>query len=73
MGRRMVRTSKGYIGLVPSTTQPGDCVWLLEGGNVPFILREEGRDMRLVGEAYVHGIMTGEAFSKGTCQNIELV
>ena len=72
-GRRMARTSKGYIGLVPATAQQGDCVWLLEGGNVPFILREDGRTTRLVGEAYFHGIMTGEAFHKAKCQNIEIV
>ncbi|KAF6222196.1 hypothetical protein HO133_001282 [Letharia lupina] len=28
MGKCMARTSKGSIGLVPATTQPGDCVWL---------------------------------------------
>ncbi len=72
-GRRMARTSQGYIGLVPATAELGDCVWLLEGGNVPFILRKEGRALRLVGEAYIHGIMTGEAFDKRKCQSIEII
>ena len=53
----MVRTSEGYVGLVPATTQPGDYVWLFEGGTVPFILRMEGAMLRLVGGAYIHGIM----------------
>ena len=73
MGRRMARTSEGYIGLVPATTRPGDCVWLLEGGTVPFILRREGTTLRLVGEAYIHGIMKGEAFDKSECESVEIV
>ena len=73
MGRRMARTSKGYIGLVPIKTKPGDYVWLFKGGSVPFIVREENGTMRLVGEAYIHGIMKGEAFDEGKCQNIEIV
>ena len=48
----------------PKTRQAlekGDSVFVLSGGKVPFILR--GRDTgeyRLVGEAYVDGIMHGE-------------
>lgn len=72
-GRRMARTSQGYIGLVPATTKLGDCVWLLKGGNVPFILREDGKAKRMIGEAYVHGIMRGEAFNEDKCENIEIV
>ena len=73
MGRRMARTSEGYIGLVPAKTQPGDCVWLLKGGNVPFVIRDESGTKRLVGEAYIHGIMKGEAFDEGKCQDKEIV
>ena len=71
MGRRMARTSKGYIGLVPVLAKPGDCVWLFKGGNVPFIVREDNGTMRLVGEAYIHGIMKGEAFDESKCENVE--
>jgi hypothetical protein len=63
-------TEQGYIGIGPPTTLPGDEVWVLFGGNVPFILRAwEGKDTSLsadgivrkfVGDAYVHGIMDGE-------------
>lgn len=73
MGRRMARTSDGYIGLVPAKTKVGDCVWLFKGGSVPFIVREENGTMRLIGEAYIHGIMKGEAFDEGKCQDIEIV
>ena len=73
MGRRMARTSRGYIGLVPARTQPGDSVWLLKGGNVPFVIRDESGTKRFVGEAYIHGIMKGEAFNEGKCEDIEIV
>ena len=73
MGRRMAMTSAGYIGLVPASTQLGDSVWLLKGDNVPFVIRDESGTKRLVGEAYIHGIMKGEAFNEGKCEDIEIV
>jgi hypothetical protein len=61
-------TKKGYIGMGPLDTRSGDQVWVLYGGQVPFVLRGVGEDGRecetrgfgLVGDAYVHGIMDGE-------------
>ncbi|KAK8065524.1 hypothetical protein PG997_012271 [Apiospora hydei] len=47
-------------------TQPGDEVWILAGGKVPFILRPvaDGHDQEarytLVGDCFVEGIMDGE-------------
>jgi hypothetical protein len=48
------------------SVEPGDQVWVLKGGDVPLILRpvKDGR-YRLIGEAYVHGIMRGEALRVG--------
>ena len=41
--------------------QPADEVFVLSGGDVPFILRQSGSgEHRLIGEAFVHGIMNGE-------------
>lgn len=60
-------TKSGYIGIGPPYTSPGDQVWVFKGGNVPFVMRDasaEGKDqpqLTLVGDAYVHGIMDGEA------------
>jgi hypothetical protein len=60
-------TKSGYIGIVPPDTSPGDRVWVFKGGNVPFVMRDagaEGKDqpqLTLVGDAYVHEIMDGEA------------
>ena len=73
MGRRKAKTLDGYIGLVPAKTRIGDFVWLFKGGSVPFIVREDKGTMRLVGEAYIHGIMKGEAFDEGKCQDMEIV
>jgi len=64
-------TASGYMGLGPPNTEKGDEVWVLSGGNVPFVLRphvgrwggpEIGENPRsFIGDAYVHGIMLGEA------------
>ena len=64
-------TAKGYIGLGPPNTKKGYEVWVLHGGNVPFVLVQPmgrwaraylGEEPRaFVGDAYVHGIMLGEA------------
>ncbi|KAH8592869.1 hypothetical protein B0O99DRAFT_629186 [Bisporella sp. PMI_857] len=56
-------TEKGYMGLGPSSMEEGDLVYVLSGGQVPFILRPTrlAEGFSLVGESYVHGIMDGEA------------
>jgi len=59
--RKLYLTSKGYVGLGPSVLQKNDAVVVLFGCLVPFILRQQGDEYRLVGETYVHGIMMGEA------------
>ena len=67
-GTRMMRTKKGLIGTVPRSAAPGDLVCVLYGGQTPFILRRDVRGTgmyRLVGDAYVHGIMEGEALDMG--------
>ena len=55
-------TEKGYLAAVPDTTEIGDCIAVLAGGDFPFILRPTGDHYCLVGPCYVHGIMSGEAF-----------
>ena len=60
--RRLFVTEKGYVGLGAKSVQTGDKVFVFPGGLVPFVLRTsiEGY-YRLVGEAYIHGFMRGEA------------
>ncbi|KAF2454933.1 heterokaryon incompatibility protein-domain-containing protein [Lineolata rhizophorae] len=60
-GRRFFLTSKGYMGVGPPTLRDGDRVCVLYGGIVPFLLRLRDGHWKLVGEAYVHGLMDGEA------------
>ena len=72
-------TEKGFFGLVPGKVEVGDEVAILNGGNVPFILRrfESGNEQelvyRLVGDGYFHGLMHGEALSLGTYEERDLV
>ena len=54
-------TEKGHVGLVPSTTREGDIVCIFQDGRVPVILRAEKDYHVWIGEAYIHGIMFGEA------------
>jgi hypothetical protein len=71
-------TRKGYMGIGPPNTRPGDQVWVFCGGQVPFVLRKVKQEnptsnatsgRTLVGDAYVHGIMDGEAVGEnaGIC------
>jgi len=60
-GRNPFLTSSGYLGLGPSGLQPNDLVVVFLGVETPFVLRASGeRQYKLLGEAYVHGIMDGE-------------
>ncbi|KAI3322975.1 hypothetical protein HD806DRAFT_94651 [Xylariaceae sp. AK1471] len=58
-------TRRRYVGFVPGLAKMGDRICLLDGGRVPFLLRpEEGGMYSLVGEAYIHGIMQGQALKQ---------
>ncbi|KAI1419219.1 HET-domain-containing protein [Xylaria sp. FL1777] len=74
LDRRFFLTEKGYIGLAPDDVNEGDMICALAGGRLPFILRDASttskrlgkstdipRTYKLVGDAYLHGIMDGEA------------
>jgi hypothetical protein len=59
-------TRNGLMAMVPTGTQEDDIVAVLYGGRTPFILRprlENNGEYHLVGPAYVHGFMDGEAFT----------
>lgn len=61
--RSLFVTGKGFMGLAPWNVQEGDIVCVLRGGKTPFLLRlpPTACIYKIVGEAYVHGIMGGEA------------
>ncbi|KAH8770898.1 heterokaryon incompatibility protein-domain-containing protein [Diaporthe sp. PMI_573] len=60
--RRLVFTKDGHVGLGPQVTEPGDVVCILKDAIMPLVLRPEAnRDsFKLVGEAYIQGMMFGE-------------
>ncbi|OQO03942.1 hypothetical protein B0A48_10584 [Cryoendolithus antarcticus] len=70
--RQLMVTQSGIVGLVPVSSQKGDQMWFLEGGKMGYVLRPtSGLDVRdtrktftFVGEAYIHGFMTGEVLAE---------
>lgn len=63
---RPFRTERGYIGLGTQCLRKDDTVWIVPGCRVPLILRRVAASSRyrLVGGAYVHGYMGGEALQR---------
>src|SRR2546430_19710 len=62
---RLFRTKDCYVGKGPQSVQVGDEIWIFPDTRVPIILRKIGWGRRrLVGHAYVHGIMDGEEVIK---------
>ena len=72
IGRRFAVTKLGLIGFVPESCEIGDLVVVMPGGSVPYVLRpaelpdnhgiEDKKCYTILGDAYIHGIMDGEAF-----------
>ena len=61
--RVFFRTDDGLIGLGPASMREGDQLWILFGGQTPYILRPTDKEevWEFVGECYVHSLMDGEA------------
>jgi hypothetical protein len=66
----LIFTESGYIGLASGKVQIGDQIWLLKGLRTPIVLRAMGKEdgWRVVGDAYMHGIMYGEGFDEEKCE-----
>lgn len=62
INRCLLATAKGGFGIGPLVTRPGDVCCVIFGADVPFILRPSAdtSGYRLLGEAFVHGVMNGE-------------
>ncbi len=59
--RRPLITNSGYLALGRLDSQPGDLLVIFLGAQVPFVVREiQNGIYRLIGEAYVHGVMDGQ-------------
>ncbi|KXS94409.1 hypothetical protein AC578_9491 [Pseudocercospora eumusae] len=61
VGRAVGLTNSGLPCLVPRITSAGDIVVWISGSGYPTILRPCGHNYEVIGQAYVHGIMDGEA------------
>jgi hypothetical protein len=68
-GRRFMTTMKGYLGWVPDNMYgddqnqvwTGDEIAIIFGCSTPLCIRSMGRYYQVLGEAYVQGLMDGEA------------
>ncbi|MCJ1243494.1 hypothetical protein MMC30_000691 [Trapelia coarctata] len=70
LGRRLVTTERGYVGMALETVERADVVAVLLGCSTPMVLRQVQGDSgylrwKVVGECYLHGIMNGEAMGWG--------
>ncbi|VUC24927.1 unnamed protein product [Clonostachys rosea] len=61
LNRRIAIGSQGHICNVPMQVELSDIIAIVSGCPCPLILRPRGDTYTLVGTAYVHGIMHGEA------------
>ena len=59
--KRMFKTDTGYMGLAHRSVDVGDKIYVLMGGEMPYVMRPfGGKFFGFGGESYVHGIMDGE-------------
>ncbi|TVY30682.1 Heterokaryon incompatibility protein 6,OR allele [Lachnellula hyalina] len=61
--RRLFISQTGIVGLCPWNAAVGDVICVLLGCRFPVILRPVEGKYKLVGEAYVDGLMNGEAMA----------
>ncbi|KAL8687292.1 MAG: hypothetical protein Q9218_006492 [Villophora microphyllina] len=54
-------TTQGRIGIGPADTKPGDDVCIIIFCPTPYILRKQGSVNQFIGDAYVNGLMYGQA------------
>ncbi|CEF87703.1 unnamed protein product [Fusarium graminearum] len=63
INHRPILTDTGYLGLGFDSCKIGDEVWVVAGSPAPVVMRstDDENEYFMVGEAYVHGAMQGEA------------
>ncbi|KAF2671223.1 hypothetical protein BT63DRAFT_412279 [Microthyrium microscopicum] len=61
-GRTLFITDTDYLGLGPRGLRKNDSVAIFQSGRIPFVVEEanEMGDLRILGECYVAGVMSGE-------------
>jgi hypothetical protein len=73
VGRRLITTKNGYLGLAPEEVEVNDVVAILFGCKFPVILRPSGQNYVYIGECYVDGLMDGEILQPGLASKYEEV
>ncbi|KIL87532.1 hypothetical protein FAVG1_09239 [Fusarium avenaceum] len=72
--RRPAVTEQGYFACIFQASLVGDEIWIVSGCPTPLVLRKDGQQYSLVGEAYVHGVMHGEAVNEDSkWEDLEIV
>lgn len=72
--RRLVKSTNGYIGLAPPSTEAGDEICVLLGCIAPMVLRPVGNgEYIVVGECFILGLSRGEALLGPLPRNIRPV
>jgi hypothetical protein len=59
--RHLITTETWRLGIAGSSVEAGDLVCILHGSRTPVILRAQDDGCRVIGQAYVEGLMRGEA------------
>jgi hypothetical protein len=69
--RHLLLTQNKWMGMFPRQVGPGDCIAVLFGSNVPWVIRRiepsaagHMQRYRLIGECYVHGRMDGSVIDE---------
>jgi hypothetical protein len=73
--RLALTRNRRALALTKLSAEPGDEVWILFNGRIPYILRKiEGEEQGyyFLGEAYVHGFMEGEIFSRDKVNGLDV-
>ena len=74
LGRLPFITNRGHLAISYDYVKRGDFIGLIIGAQVPFVLRRRfNGDYQVIGEAYVDGIMNGEAMKNSISNRINLV
>lgn len=71
--RTTAASMKRRMGLVPDCAEVEDCTSLLEGGDIPFVLRSRlDETWMLFGQYYLDGVKYGEGYEAEKCKVVIL-
>jgi hypothetical protein len=63
-GRSYFSTRNKRLALGPPGIRKGDAICIFYGASTPFVLRfDDNGTAKLIGDAYVHGLMNGEGLA----------